>query len=48
MLKSENVDLQFTDGAIKEIAKVAFEVCKLEKTYMNVFEDMKTRKAYLL
>ncbi len=26
MLKSENVDLVFTDCAIKEIAKIAFEV----------------------
>ena len=26
MLKSENVTLSFTDGAIKEIARVAFEV----------------------
>jgi ATP-dependent protease HslVU (ClpYQ) ATPase subunit len=27
MLKAENVELSFTDDAIREIASVAFEVC---------------------
>lgn len=32
MLKSESVTLAFTDDAIKEIARVAFEVLSVELT----------------
>ena len=42
MLKSESVTLSFTDGAIREIARVAFEVeiYNIESVYWNVYPSL--------